>query len=288
MGWILWKKKVEILGKFEIIDYYPSFIEPFYVISITLLSLLLPLSFLLIARLSSAQYILSLASISPPKHLIFSVFLYTNPNLLHALVYVISLAALIHALTGRISLISELPGPIFRPRVHAAWIFLCTLQVCVGLGIEATIKAGVDGAGFGDGRSMLSKLVFFLGLHETMIHWSRTIVRPVVDDTIFGGAREERLLERWALAACYGALSWWRLRDEVDSLVVLVEVKREMMMKVGLGDFLGLWLYYLIVAIGMARIIKAIMWLCINVFSRRTTNDQDYDMELIKEDEDKV
>ncbi|XP_021768737.1 uncharacterized protein LOC110733033 [Chenopodium quinoa] len=287
MGWKLWKKKA-ISAKFEIVN-YPLLVQPFYAISITLLSLLLPLSFLLLARLSSAHYLLSLASISPPKSLVFSLFLNTNPNILHALVSVISLAALIHALTGRISLISELPGPIFRPRVHAAWIFLCTLQVCVGLGIEATIKAGVDGAGFGDERSMLSKLVFFLGLHETMIHWSRTIVRPVVDDTIFGGARQERMAERWALAACFGALSWWRLRDEVESLVVVVEVKREMMMKVGLGDFLGLWLYYLTVAIGLARIIKSIIWFGMTIFKRRVTiNDQDSNIELIREDEDKV
>lgn len=286
MCWKLWKQKA-FVAKFEIIE-YPVLVQPFYVVSITLLSLLLPLSFLLLARLSSAHYLLSLASISPPKTFVFSLFLNTNPNLLHALVSVISLAALIHALTGRISLISELPGPIFRPRVHAAWIFLCTLQVCVGLGIEATIKVGVDGAGFDDGRSMLSKLVFFLGLHETMIHWSRTIVRPVVDDTIFGGARHERLAERWALAACFGALSWWRLRDEVESLVVVVEVKREMMMKVGLGDFLGLWLYYLTVAIGMARIIKAIMWVSLAIFSRRVTIDQDSNIELIREDEEKV
>ncbi|KAL2934881.1 Isochorismate synthase 2 chloroplastic [Bienertia sinuspersici] len=123
-----------------------------------------------------------------------------------------------------------------------------------------------------------------------MIHWSRTVVRPVVDDTIFGGARPERLAERWALAVCFGALSWWRLRDEVESLVVVVEVKRDMMMKVGLGDFLGLWLYYLTVAIGMARIIKAIMWLCMTLFSRSPTNDQEDNssIELIIGNEDKV
>ncbi|XP_057517086.1 uncharacterized protein LOC130798213 [Amaranthus tricolor] len=280
MSWKQWK-----MNKF--VD-YPTLVQPFYVISITLLSLLLPLSFLLLARLSSAHYLLSLASISPPKSFLFTVFLNTNPNLLHALVFMVSFAALIQALIGRISLIIEHPGPIFRPRVHAAWIFLCTLQVCVGLGIEVTIKAGVDGAGFGDGRSMLSKLVFFLGLHETMIHWARTIVRPVVDDTIFGGAREERLTERWALAGCFGALSLWRLRDEVESLVVVVEVKRQMMMNVGLGDYLGLWLYYLTVAIGMARIIKVIMWVCMNVFSRRVIENHDYNVELIKDEDSKV
>ncbi|KAL9227637.1 hypothetical protein vseg_003305 [Gypsophila vaccaria] len=263
---------------------YPFLVQPFYLISVTLLSLLLPLSFLLLARLSSAQYLLSLVSITPPKTFLFSLFLQTNPNLLHVFLLITSLAALIHGLTGRISLLTEFPGPVFRPRIHAAWILLCTLQVWVGLGIEATIKAGVDGAGFGDGRSMISKLVFLVGLHETMIHWSRTIVRPVVDDTVYGGAREEKWLEKWALAACFGALSWWRLRDEVDSLVVVVEVKRDMMMKIGLGDFLGLWLYYMTVAIGMSRILKGLMWFCMKFCCRRIVDDQHSELEP----EDKV
>ncbi|XP_074310852.1 uncharacterized protein LOC141646535 [Silene latifolia] len=188
------------------------------------------------------------------------------------------------ASSRRISLITEFPGPIFRPRVHAAWIFLCTLQVCVGLGIEATIKAGIDGAGFGGGRSMISKLVFFVGLHETMVHWARTIVRPVVDDTVYGGPKEEQWPEKWALAACFGVLSWWRLRDEVDSLVVLVEVKRDMMMKVGLGDFVGLWLYYLTVAIGMSRILKAVMWFFMRFFCRRIVDDDDQDSDFELDD----
>ncbi|XP_074316025.1 uncharacterized protein LOC141652455 [Silene latifolia] len=278
-----WQKKEKIINS-EVIFGYPNLVRPFYIISITLLSLLLPLSFLLLARLSSARYLISLVSITPPKTFLYSLFLHTNPNLLHALLLIVSLAALIHGLTGRISLLTELPGPIFRPRIHAAWILLCTLQVWVGLGIEATINAGVDGAGFGDGRSMLSKLVFFVGLHETMIHWSRTIVRPVVDDTVYGGPREEKWAEKWALAGCFALLSWLRLRDEVESLVVVVEVKRDMMMKVGLGDFLGLWLYYLTVAIGMTRILKGIMWFCMKFFCRDVVDEQD----SVLEAEDKV
>lgn len=302
-SWKIWhKKKASLSSKHlddvELFDYPNLVIRPFYLVSITLLSLLLPLSFLLLARLSSAHYLISLTSNPPPPNsLLSSLFLYTNPNLLHALVSVVTLAALVSALTGRISPLSELPGPVFQPRVHAAWIFLCTLQVCVGLGIEATIKAGFDGPDFGDdaslfGRTILSKLVFFLGLHETMIHWSRAVVRPVVDDTVFGGARSERWPERWALAACFAALSWWRLRDEVDSLVLVVEVKRDMMMNVGLGDFLGWWLYYLTVAIGMARILKAIMWFCMLLFSRSPLHDHDQVPQVYANDlgqvEDKV
>uniref|UniRef100_A0A7C9F7Q8 Transmembrane protein n=2 Tax=Opuntia streptacantha TaxID=393608 RepID=A0A7C9F7Q8_OPUST len=291
MSWKMWEKKKGFgIANAEVFD-YPVVVRPFYLLSITLLSLLLPLSYLLLARLSSAHYLLSLASNPPPTSLLSSLFLYSNPNLLHALVCAVTLAALVNSLMGRISPFGELAGLIFQPRVHAAWIFLCTLQVCVGLGIEATINEGVDGTEFGDGKTILSKLVFFLGLHETMIHWSRAIVRPVVDDTIFGGPQEERWAERWALAASFGALSWWRLRDEVESLVVVVEFKRDLMIKVGFGDFLAWWLYYLTVAIGMARILKAIMWFCMLLFCRSPL-DESHPHQLyadeIRENEDKV
>ncbi|KAK9704770.1 hypothetical protein RND81_07G009800 [Saponaria officinalis] len=258
-------------------------VQPIHMFSITLLSLLLPLSFLLLARLSTAHYLLSLTSLTPPKTFLFSLFLHTNTNLLHVLVLVVSLAALIHALTGRISLLTELPGPISRPHVHLAWMFLCSLQLCVGLGVEATIEAGVNGPAFGVGRSVISKLVFFMGLHETMIHWCRTIVRPIVNDTVYGHHRQETWPERWALAACYGLLSWWRLRGEVDSLVIVMEVKRDMMIKVGLGDCIGFVLYYLTVAIGMSKIVKGVMWFCMNFFWRRLVDDHlddDHDLEL--------
>ncbi|KAJ8438179.1 hypothetical protein Cgig2_033058 [Carnegiea gigantea] len=239
MSWKMWEKKKGFgIANAAMFD-YPAVVRPFYLVSITLLSLLLPLSYLLLARLSSAHYLLSLASKPPPTSLLSSLFFNSNPHLLHALVSAVTLAALVNSLMGRISPFGELPGPIFQPRVHAAWVFLCTLQVCVGLGIEATIKEGVDGTEFGDGKTILSKLVFFLGLHETMIHWSRAIVRPVVDDTMYGGPQKERWAERWALAASFGVLSWWRLRDEVESLVVVVEFKRDLMIKVGFADFLG-------------------------------------------------
>ncbi|KAL9242959.1 hypothetical protein vseg_016910 [Gypsophila vaccaria] len=255
-------------------------VQPIYILSVTLLSLLLPVSFLLLSRLSTVHYLLSSASITPPKTFIFSLFLHTNATLLHVLVLVVSFAALVHALTGRISLLTELPGRISRPRVHVAWMFLCSLQMCVGLGVEATIEAEVTGPRFGVGRSMISKVVFFMGLHETMIHWCRIIVRPVVSDTVYGGPREERWQDRWAMAACFGLLSWWRLRDEVDSLVVVVEAKRAMMMKVGLGDSIGFMLYYLTVAIGMSRILKGLLWFCMKFFCRRLVDDHDYDLHL--------
>ena len=63
---------------------------------------------------------------------------------------------------------------------------------------------------------MLSRVVFLLGLHETMQVWARMVVRPVVDDTVFGvAAREEKWVERVVVAASLGALWWWRLREDV-------------------------------------------------------------------------
>lgn len=93
-----------------------------------------------------------------------------------------------------------------------------------------------------------------------MMYWSRTVVKPVVDDTVFGLAREERWVERVTMAASFGALWWWRLRDEVESLVVVAEVQREVSMGGSLANFVGWWLYYLTVTIGMVRVAKGVIW----------------------------
>ena len=47
----------------------------------------------------------------------------------------------------------------------------------------------------------------------------------------------------------------------METLVVVAQVKSEQLMDVGLGDFVGWWLYYLIVTIGMVRIVKGLMWI---------------------------
>lgn len=246
--------------------------ETFHILTVTLLSLLLPLSFLLLARLSIAHYLLSLGTniaIPQPFSLVFSFFLYTNPTLLHAFVSIISLATLVHGLTGRMALLSEATSQSFQPRLYTAWIFLCTLQVCVGLGIEVSIAARIESTSLGSERSLLCRVVFFLGLHETMLNWSRTIVKPVVDDTIFGAAREERWAERVIMASSLGGLWWWRLRDEVESLAIVAEMKRELLMGVGVADFVGWWLYYLTVTIGMVRVVKGLMWVGMVLLCRR-------------------
>lgn len=259
-----WQHKVEELLK-----------PPFYTLTTTLLSLLLPLSFLLLARLTTAHYLFTTTpDPAPSKHfsLIFYIFLYTSPALLHSLVSMVSLATLIHGLTGKVALLTtKPPGPGFRPRLYTAWIFLCTLQVCVGVGIEGSIAAGVDGTmGLGNrDRGLLTRVIFFLGLNETMLHWLKTVVKPVVDDTVFGVAREERWVEKVIVAASFGGLWGWRLKEEVESLVIVAEVKKEMLMSVGVADFVGWWLYYLTVTIGMVRIVKGLMWLGMLLLCRK-------------------
>ncbi|KAM1042347.1 hypothetical protein ACFX13_032137 [Malus domestica] len=259
--------------------------QPFHILTLTLLSLLLPLSFLLLSRLSCANCLLSISFptliIPPPEpsnydsSCIFYLFLYATPSFLYLLVSIVTIAAFIHCITGKITIITGFPSPIFRPRLNTACIFLCTLQVCVGLGIKGRIAAEVDGcATFGgvvDGKiCLLSRAIFFLGLHETMLHWCRVMVKPVVDDTIFGGAREEKWVERVAIAASFGCLWWWRLRDEVESFVVVAKAKRKLAMGLGVADFVGWWLYYLTVAIGMVRVVKGLMWLSMVLLCRRT------------------
>ncbi|KAH7578245.1 hypothetical protein ACOSQ2_000553 [Xanthoceras sorbifolium] len=238
-------------------------IEPFYILTTNLLTLLLPLSFMLLARLSCAQYLLTIATYpsEPSSSFLFSVFLYTNPALLYVLVSTLSIATLVHGLTGKLTLLSESTGPVYQPRLYMAWIFLCTLQVCVGLGIEGSIASGVDSSSFGIRRSLFSRLIFFLGLHDTMLLWFRSVVKPVVDDTIFEVPRKERWVERVAMALSIGSLWWWKLRDEIESLVVVAEAKKELLMDVGVADFVGWWLYYLTVTIGMVRIVKSLLWL---------------------------
>ncbi|KAM7495794.1 hypothetical protein LguiA_020208 [Lonicera macranthoides] len=248
--------------------------ESFQILTSTFLSLLIPLSFLLLSRLTIAYNLFKFPTPNAAYSLPFSLFLYTNPNLLHALVSLVSVATLVHALTSHTT--APPPNPSSRPSLYPAWIILSALQVCVGLGLEVDVGPALDGSGLRYKRSLLSNVVFFLGLHETTLHWWRKVVKPVVDDTLFGAVREERWAERVAMAVGLGGLWWWRLRGEVVSLVVVAEVKRELLMEVGLVDFVGWWLYYLTVTIGIVRVVKGLIWIgIILIFKRRRVQVND-------------
>ncbi|KAL3531536.1 hypothetical protein ACH5RR_010858 [Cinchona calisaya] len=250
-----------------------SWREPFQILTTLLLSLLLPLSFLLLSRISAAHYLASilLPDNSEPSTFLAFLFLYSSNStiFLYALVSLVSVAAFVHAFTGdkTTTFLSRRQQPVFRPRLYAAWILLCTLQVCVGLGIEGSIDAGINGSAVGlSRREMRSSLFstrlifFFVGLHETTRFWSKSVVKPVVDDTVTGFVKEERWIERVGMALCFGTLWWWGLRDEVDSLAVVAELKKEALLSVGVADFLGWCLYYLTVSIGITRVFKGAIW----------------------------
>ncbi|XVF32898.1 hypothetical protein REPUB_Repub17cG0122700 [Reevesia pubescens] len=286
MGW----KNLHQKARKLLMTCSPALKESFHLLTITLLSLLLPLSFLLVARLSCVNYILNAITSNPSQSsssFLLSFYFYTNPALLYLFVSVVSIATLFHGLTGKITFVSESSDAVYRPRLYTAWIVLCMLQVSVGLGIEGSIASGIDGAGFGVERSLLSRIIFFLGLHEIMLLWFRTVVKPVVDDTIFGGARAERWVHRASIGLTVGTFWWWKLRDEVESLVVVAEAKKELSMNIEMADFLGWWLYYLTVTIGMVRVVKAFLWIGIVLLCRRVRRNST-DETTSAEDQDKV
>ena len=97
---------------------------------------------------------------------------------------------------------------------------------------------------------------------------------------------EERWIHRASIALSVGTFWWWKLRDEVESLVVVAEAKKELSMKIEMADFLGWWLYYLTVTIGMVRVVQALLWLGIVLLCRRVRRNTDEGTR--EEDQDKV
>ncbi|KAM3303516.1 hypothetical protein P3S67_014546 [Capsicum chacoense] len=226
--------------------------ESFQCLTVILLSLLLPLSFIVLARLSVTQYLIATSSYTGPDTLLVRLYLYANPTLLHLLAPFVSISALSQCLTGR-TLSDHM---ITKPLVCASWFLLFAFQICVCIGVEGSIAVGMDGTGFS--RERLCLLT--------------RIVKPVVDDTVFGDGTEDRYVEKVAMAMSFGVLWWCKLRDEVESLVVVVEVKRDLIGNVDLVDFVGWWLYYVTVAIGMVKVVKALVWLNFVLFCRNVVD----------------
>ncbi|XP_058742709.1 uncharacterized protein LOC131615252 [Vicia villosa] len=277
MGWQ--QKSKEFFFNYVITIYTPRAI--FHLLTISILTLLLPLSFLLLSSLSGAKFHLEIHPQQQPLPYLFSFAIYTSPCILYVLVSIVSVATLINGLMGKITLLNDSSNSaILKTRLYISWkwILLCVFQICVGLGIEASIAAGVfdsDNDVFDEvvvERTFLSRMIFLLGLHETTQIWSRVVVRPVVDDTVFGNGKRERLwVEKVVVAGCLGTLWWWKLREEIENLGVMGETQKEqeLMDAVGVEEFVGWWLYYLTVTIGMVRIVKGVMWIFMVCLCRR-------------------
>ncbi|KAI3878952.1 hypothetical protein MKX03_037349 [Papaver bracteatum] len=209
---------------------------PFYIFTLTILSLLLPLAFLFLARLSYVKY---------PPSLPFSYFLPPFVNLklallLQSLLSFFSVTALVHGLTEKLTLMyGSIP---IQPHLHIAWIFL-SAQVTVGLWINAIFVSGVwpDRDYGADKKSLLISRI-----NHCKTYW---------DNTLFGDARSEKWIEKVAISAGFGGLWLWSLRDEVEMLVPRVETKRELVIGLGISDLISLWLYCLTVIISVVRVV---------------------------------
>ncbi|CAI8603702.1 unnamed protein product [Vicia faba] len=292
MGWQ--EKSKEFFFNYVITIYTPRTI--FHLLTISILTLLLPLSFLLLSSLSGAKFHLETHSLQEHLPYIFSFAIHTSPCILYVLVSIVSVATLINGLMGKITVLNDSSNSILlRTRLYISWkwILLCIFQICVGLGIEASIAAGVfdsDEDVFVEDvveRSFLSRMIFLLGLHETTQIWSKVVVRPVVDDTVFGNGKREGLwVEKVVVAGCLGTLWWWKLREEIENLGVIGETEKEQLMDVGIEEFVGWWLYYLTVTNGMVRIVKGVMWIfMVSLCRRRVIEVSEVELEQNQNDE---
>ncbi|CAK8572711.1 unnamed protein product [Lathyrus sativus] len=293
MGWQ--EKSKEFFFNYVITIYTPRAI--FHLLTISILTLLLPLSFLLLSSLSGAKVHLEIHSQQQPFPHLFTFATHTSPCILYVLVSIVSVATLINGLMGKITLLNDSSNSVIlrtRSYISWKWILLCVFQICVGLGIEASIAAGVfdsENDVFDDGgveRTFLSRMIFLLGLHETTQIWSKVVVRPVVDDTVFGKGKRERLwVEKVVVAGCLGTLWWWKLREEIENLGFMSETQKEQeLMDVGIEEFVGWWLYYLTVTIGMVRVVKGVIWIfMVSLCRRRVTEVSEVELEQNQNDE---
>ncbi|KAG2322556.1 hypothetical protein Bca52824_015769 [Brassica carinata] len=223
-----------------------SLLQPFQMISISLLSLLVPLSFLFLSRLSLSSVPATVSRVSSFIH-------QADVGVLYTILSLIIVSTLLNNLSGKPEC------SLLRSHLYICWIVLFLVQACVAFGIEGimstTMSTNPDENLFlaSQERWVLVRVTFFLGLHEVMLMWFRVVVKPVVDDT------------RAVVAVTFGLMWWWRLRDEVESLVVVAEVKRKLLTSLDGFDFLNWWMYYICVVIGMVKIFKGVSYF-VNMF----------------------
>ncbi|KAL1558354.1 hypothetical protein AAHA92_08833 [Salvia divinorum] len=225
------------------------------ILATTALSLHPPLSLLLLSRLSAARF----SSTSRDEKIPFptSLLLHTKTTLIFSLlVSAVAVAALVEILTGKnlYYLISK------RRRLSQAWAMLFLMLVCLNLGFDLPIGTDTNIRGGGDFVTA-RRLVFVLGLHEIMVLWRRSVVKPVVDEAVSGIFDEGfGWMEKAVMAAALGYVWSRRLRGEVEALAALPRVRTELGMHVEAADVLGWWLYYLTAAIGGVKVVKVLLW----------------------------
>ncbi|CAI9105470.1 OLC1v1004398C1 [Oldenlandia corymbosa var. corymbosa] len=258
---------------------------PFQVSATVILGLLLPLSFLLLARLSAAHYLSSVDNSGryyqfPPVFATLLLIYNGKSIILYSLVAVVTVAAFIHGLNSIRFLLNtgspEEPVPGVRhvtSKLYVAWFLIFIFQVYVGVGTEWSISAGINASFIAEASSndiyfMIARALLFVGLHETMSFWSKYVVKPVVVDTVGGGGGGDRVVnvaERVGVALSLGAVWCFKLRDEVDALILVPELilslqrRRDVVVAVA-EEFDGWWLYALTVSIGTMRVLKGIIW----------------------------
>lgn len=144
---------------------------------------------------------------------------------------------------------------------------LFLMLVCLNLGFDLPISTDTSLRG-GDNFVTARRLVLVLGVHEMMVLWRRSVVKPVVDEAVSGFFDEGfGWAEKAVLAAALGYLWSRRLGGEVEALAALPRRRTELGMGVEAADVLGWWLYYLTAAIGGIKVIKGLFWAA-NIFYR--------------------
>ncbi|KAK8914509.1 hypothetical protein KSP39_PZI023825 [Platanthera zijinensis] len=218
----------------------PSVIKrSFHTASLIVLSLLHPLSFLLISRQNSPPH-----PSSTPISVCF-----------HILISSLSLSSLYSSISGH-PLRLKLPAAV-------AWAILCLYQACITFGIETTIREGFkppkNTTCTGDHETRLKSALLFIGIYDQTILWRRKFVKPVVDDALYGKESEEWGAERLMTGAGLGVLWVWLLQGELGTLV-LATGEGGLRRAAGCSGFVVWMVGFVTLMAGFVRAVEMIVW----------------------------